>query len=731
MSASGDKPETSGIQLCIRLCRSTLIVLTLLVFAVVSELHAQTDSPPPDTSQALDSTTTDSSAILSGDTLSDTSAIIDSLHIRTGPDSSAIIAERMLDSIDAANQVDTVSAINPFRFNEYAAAMLLGAQREQNKNIGKAFYHDAGDFFRADRSFFTVDYLTTPARHTVSAFGVPGPRVTPIFDGRPLAPLEHLTEQDGQYDFNDIPTSSVSDVYTLTGPVAAFLGGQSGVGGIWLQKLRADGPRSESRLEIQKGPFGYAYTKGMISETLPNGFSYTAALGFRKTEFGSLLANDDASHQFWEIEAPYKRNWRITTSVRLYRRKANIAYKPQSLNRKFNRDRRDRDIVARVERKAGNNNSLGVEFRHQRSESGLDALSSPYSQRLDRIENGFSAIWNHRSSTKMLKVNLSASKEKLEFEVGSNERKLGDASLKALVRLGGDALTEIELPTSAVHPPRILANRSEFQSGLNSSFIFGEIAASGAGGYDVQPRVNLGFVSVAPGRSFTLALGVTPVFPRQYELDLPPEAPVTQSTVGTLEQSGNGSLTPEAQYTATAEARIGSGAKQLTLSITGGKITDGINWRTSPTSSGLLYRPINEDFTFFGATVTKRLALTSWLVWNSSAAIYNSEYDSTAQPAYSPDYNLFSGLALDFYYRPLEIHFSGYGEVTYNGEYFGYDGSLLGKQAVINYRAAFRIKDFTFNYVFENSLNAQFQAREGYDYIGRYSWYWITWNFFN
>ncbi len=708
--------------MCAHMLRlSTLIGVACCACLVTFSANAQPLPVPTDTSTI--STVRDSTN--SGSALSDTAAV------SGAPDSSAIIAARITDSLNAIPPVDTTTALKPFRFGDYAAALLLGAQRRQKRSIDKSYYHDAGDFFRADRSFFTVDYLTTPVRHTVSAFGITGPRVTPIFDGRTLTPLEHMPEQDGLVDFNDIPTASVSDVYTLEGPLAAFLGGESGVAGVWLQKVRADGERAESRLEVQKGPFGYAYTKGIISETLPNGFSYTAALGFRKTSFPGFLANDDANHQFWEIEAPYKKKWRITTSVRLYRRTADLAYKPQSLNLQFDRDRRDRDIIARLERIAGDNTSLAFEYRHQRSESGLKVSNPAYSQRLDRIDNSFSATWNHRGASSMVLLSVRGAREKLEFEQTSNERNHGSVSLKALMRLSGESLADIELPVSAVHPVRETRLREAFQDNLSASYVFGELATTGAGGYAIQPRVSVGFVSVAPSRSLSLALGVTPVFPRQYELDLPAENPVQVSLTESFSQSGNGSLVPEEQYTGSLEARFGAPEKQLIVSVTGGTVVDGINWRTSPTATGLLYRPLNEDFTFAGVTVTQRYPVTGWLSWNGSASYYVSDYDSTAQPAYAPDYNLFSGLALDFYFRPLDMYISGYGEVTYTGEYFGSDGRQLGQQAVVNYRAGFRIKDFTFSYIFENALNTQLQAREQYTYLGRYSWYQITWNFFN
>lgn len=677
--AGAHSPRTvNALRTQSRFWRRVTFACSLCVFFAL-DLHAQIEPEAPD-SASVDSARTDSAFV--GPPAPDTSQL---------PESYLSVTEEL-------------PPIEPFRFNMFAASLLLRKEHSARPQVDRAFYHDAGDFLRADRNFFTVDYQSTPIRHTVSPFGLIGPRTAAIFDGRNLLTLDHLPEQDGLLDFNDVPTASVSDVYTITGPQAAFLGGNSGIAGVWLQKLRARGALAESRLEVQKGLFGYAYTKGMLTEKLENGFAYTAALGYRKADFFTLLSRDDAYHQFWELEAPLKRHWRFTNSLRLYRRSADYLYRPFSSGQDFSRRRRDRDFVSRLEHTPDDRRKFAFEFRHQRSESILEDINV-YKLKTEQVTNTFSLTRDQRFERSMISVSASATRSTLELEPIKNSRNEGALSFRALL-FGVDADDHL------------------------TPSLYGEVGIVGTGGFFVLPRVNVGWTRRSGSIGIDVALGLTPVFPRQYELDLRFESPVTLRGDDDIDQRGNPNLQPERQYTAGAKLSFGDGESNLVLSATGGYIVDGINWRGFAKSpAGREFRPINENVSFAGLTATSNLALTDWLHWVGSGSLYSISYDSIDAPAYTPDYNIFSGLTLDVYLPFLELYLSGYGELALTGPYTGYDTIVLGENPVVSTRISARVKSFRFHYVFENSFNRIYEAREQYLIRGRYSWYWITWDF--
>ncbi|HSG99479.1 MAG TPA: hypothetical protein VLB27_05490, partial [candidate division Zixibacteria bacterium] len=221
---------------------------------------------------------------VSPDSAADSADVDYPVEIVTGDSAQTLFAI----PLEREEEPDSLPRYTPFRFSAALERRLLHHSQSRRDLMQRSFHHDAGDFFRGDRAFFTVDYQATPVRHTVSPYTLPGPRFAAIFNGQPLNPVEHLTEQDAALDFNDVPTASVGDVYMLHGPEAAFLGGASGIAGAWLKKVTPAGEIPESRLEAQKGAYGYAYTKGVITETTASGFSYTAALGYRQAKYNLL-----------------------------------------------------------------------------------------------------------------------------------------------------------------------------------------------------------------------------------------------------------------------------------------------------------------------------------------------------------------------------------------------------------------------------------------------------------
>lgn len=676
---------------------------------------AVADSLLSDSSAAPDTTLIDTSLIDTSliDTMLIDTSLIDTMVIDTTlTDSSAQTPDDSLQILENESTSDSI-VIPPLRFVHLAARSLLSPTRSLRRDLDRSFYHDAADFLRADRTFFTVDYLPTPLRHTVSAFGLPGPRVTPIFDGRPLEISEQLIEQDGLIDFNDVPTASVTDAYAISGPLASFLGGESAVAGVWLEKVRASGPLAESHLEAQKGSFGYAYTKGVFSEQLDNGFAYTAALGYRKTNYLVQSTDDYSYHQFWEVETPLAKRWRVTSSVRLYRRRSDYLYRPATVSRRFDRDRRDLDYLARIERPVDSNKTYTLEYRRQHSESRLDDKISSKSE-IDNLKHTVSLALARRSGRRLLQVKAVGKREEHTVASGSNSRNRGQLSLKVLWgQTEGEAVSP-SLSSAAIY--------------------YGELAAVYVGGYSVLPRLSAGAVSSSVSgtvsRRFSLSISMTPVFPRQYELDHPGEDLLSGLGVDDLRQVGNPNLLAERQHTVAAEFSLAGAKHDLSLSATAGWLQEGINWRsTTLISGGRTFSPLNEDVRFASVALKTHLTLSGWLSWVGSGAYYAIEYDSTPSPAYTPKYNLYTAAYLKKYINALELFLTGQVEMSFVGAYDGYDGSFLGQQPIFGAKFSARIKSFTFHYIFEDALNTVYYAREQYPNIGRYNWYWFTWSF--
>lgn len=636
----------------------------------------------------------------SSDTTSDTT--VDTTR-RVVPDTMAyILLEQM--QLEAERKRDTI--IHALNFNELAVAQLFSQNVNLRPNIDNAFYHDAGDFFTSERGFFTVDYLPTPMRHTVTPYGLNSTNVTPLFDGRPLALLEHLPEQDGLHDYNEVPTAPVTDVYALHGPLSAFFGADNGVAGVYLKKVKPAGYTPESRLEAQKGTFSYAYTKGIIAERTASGFSYLAALGYRKVNYQLVGGrDDDMYHQYWEFSVPLAQKTQVTSSVRLYRRQGDYMYQPQFVAEDFTRHRRDRDITAKLEQSPGKNRTLALEFRHQRNESSLKEEFFSDDYKVDRRQNSITVSHTARTGTFLYTSSASVLRSYFDIADFSYQRDEQSASLRG-----------------------ILANNTD--SADASRLFFGELGLKTITKYRSKARFNLGFHLRGHRSELTLSAGMTPVFPSQYERFLPDEVLFAGGGSADLRQSGTSYLVAENQYTAALALTHRISSLKLQANAVVGKVNDGIRWiRSTTMTTGTFIQPLNEDYDFAALSLRAELPLSAGLLWSGAAGFYNVDYENTPAPTYTPQYNLQTALTFNHYIQRLELYLSGHGELSLPGPYLANDGSQLGRDPVINARLSFRIKRFNFHYMFEDLNSISYAQREQYQHLGRYNWYWVTWDF--
>ncbi|HSG99699.1 MAG TPA: hypothetical protein VLB27_06600, partial [candidate division Zixibacteria bacterium] len=416
--------------------------------------------------------------------------------------------------------------------------------------------------------------------------------------------------------------------------------------------------------------------------------------------------DDNSYHHFWELEAPLSRTVRTVTSLRMYKRDAEFERRPVTVRDIYARHRHDRDLETRFEFAPDSLRTLSLTLFHRRNESAFEQSFS-YRRTLDHLANGAELAYDRAAHGLALRLAARGARHKFRINSAANWRNTGALSARALLHNSADSAAATRLAFA--------------QAGLDYT-----------GGYDPLPRAAVGIISQNANKRIALSAGVTPLFPRQYELDLPFEIISTGAGLAALSQSGAPSLRPERQYTGALEAWFGDTRKSIALVATGGLIANGINWRESADQTGQrFFRPLNEDFTYASAQLNARLTLTNWLAARGSAAVYSVDYDSTANPPYTPDYNLFAALEAQRYFDVVGVDLSGYAEVSFPGSYYGYNGLLYGQQAIVNASATARIKSFAFHFVFEDALNTQYFAREEYFYIGRYTWYWVTWDFLN
>jgi hypothetical protein len=176
---------------------------------------------------------------------------------------------------------------------------------------------------------------------------------------------------------------------------------------------------------------------------------------------------------------------------------------------------------------------------------------------------------------------------------------------------------------------------------------------------------------------------------------------------------------------------LGRPGNELNLSVTGGRVFDGIDWRRFDTL-GLEYaafKPLNHDIEFANLTMVKNLAAGRHLIWSGGGSYGYLRIGDDDNPPYAPDYQLFSSLRLYYFIEKLGLHLYGHGEVFYKGPYNGYNGEQLGENIITNFKLSFRIRKFQFYYVFQNLPDISYKNHEGSAIPGRFDFYGVKWDF--
>ena len=626
----------------------------------------------------------------------------DSLNQSAPPVDSANIGDTLL----SAESIDTADYEKRFYgLDDSLAARFLIGRFNLRQQTERSFKHDAGDFFRSSPAHFIIEDRQTPLRKTVLPFGLPGNRINAILGSRALKPLEHLPEPDNQIDFNDIPTAPANEVYAFEGPLGLAFGGDNALSSLIMVPPRADSGPPESRLVVEKGAFGYANTRAVISQHLKKGRSLKASLEYRKAADDISYASDDAYHQWGELIYPLRKNIRLNLAGRLYRRSGGYVIRPYAGGMGLNRFRRDRDLSAGLEISHSAGEKSSIEFRHQRSESNVNSIGAKYNRNLDVFDNRLALSHDIRVAGLGIKTGIAISQERYYDGAIHNKRHRGLFDMK-------------------------------FLAGDSSRTFLSYMKLEKVGGFNITPTGALIYVRNLPDRYFAVSAGYSTKFPRQYELDLTPRMDrIVDSDSLDYFESGNFSLNPEKQLCGNLTLSLGKVNSDFTLSLAGGKIFDGIDWQRSRFDSGGFvlnsFRTGNEDIVFGNISAVQRITLGENVFWSGGASYRYVEVDKNSTPPYSPDYQGFSCLELYYYLRPLDINLYSYIEAVYSGPYYGFNGTRLGEKPVVNLKLSFQIKRFRFYYIFQDIPSIEYASRENYTIEGRFNSYGFTWEFSN
>ncbi|MBU8933016.1 MAG: hypothetical protein KOO62_03315 [candidate division Zixibacteria bacterium] len=570
-------------------------------------------------------------------------------------------------------------------------------------DLDRSFYHDAGDYFRFDPSFFVLEHQVTPMRKTVQPYGVGGNRLNVLADGHRFEPFEHNPEPDGLVDMNDIPTALDQDVFVLNGPIGQVLGGTSALASLITRPKPPDTYKSESSLLADKGGLGYAFVRGRYSKKHTDGRLVDMSVGYRKAEGPTidLLRASNSYHYYADLFFPLRGGTGLRAWGQLYDRDGPLTVRPDSYGATIKRYKFDRSAnVSLTLDNSTRTSRYEMGYKHLRQGSYLTGISDG---RFDKTGHGAFAQRQWLWCKTIMSVRVDG--DYLEYDDHLNKHD----------HLSGEALLQMGL----------LRDGWRCAASIGSAWVEE---------YDFLPRA-AGVVFREGDKSLVvLSFGYSERAPTMHELYLRFQKSLLYGSGATVYADGGDSLlVPESQLVGSFQYEYGSLDNRISLSVTGGQITDGINWTNELVLDAdgdyKFFTPANGDISFASVTLQPRLQLRDFLTFVGGASYHHVDYKDSDSLAYTPEYQGFSGLELHWFWRDKLMDLFAYGEVVYIGPYDGYDEKGLGETAVINVKLSFALKDYRMHFVFQNLFDNQYRARERLTFPGRFFYYGFTWNF--
>lgn len=568
------------------------------------------------------------------------------------------------------------------------------------EDIDRSFYHDAGDYFRSDPGFFTLEHQVTPMRKTIQPYGLAGDRLAIFSKRQQLLPFEHIVEPDGLMDLNDIPTALDHQVAILPGPVGWLFGGRQAAATLITRPKQLSETEPETSFLVDKGTFGYAYTRGRYSKQFASGKTVDLSVGNRSATGDGVGFRDDAVKQSRaDFYFPLGKNYSLKTGGWLYDSEGSLFVRPDMGGRPVTRNRFNRLGKFSIARQ---NESLTAKYELALTHiAQSSSLGRNYVGRIERTGNTLSLSREWSMGGVMARGEIDGARSEYDNHHDKYQRTEGGAAL-SIARLTGPFRIAVNLRTRYVEDYKFLPA---------ASFM----------------------VSRDSEKSYLmLSAGYSERAPSMHELHLRPQSGTIYGiSINDYADRGNPELGSERMIIGSAQIELGSLASNIGVAATGGKIIDGIDWQNIQNGNQTLFSPINGDVNFATVTASTRYRLANYVHFKGGGSYHYLDYENFADKAYAPELQAFSGTELHLFWSQKLIDLYAYGEMVYVGRYHGYAKPDLGERLVFNAKLSFRMSSFRFHWVIQNSFSEVYDSREDFSFPGQYNYYGFTWDFIN
>lgn len=564
---------------------------------------------------------------------------------------------------------------------------------------------NAAGYVTSLAEYFVMTYHETPLRTTVQPFGLPGRQITVFCGANQMRPYDRVIPADGLTDFDDIATGDLDGARVVEGPIAGAATPDGGLSLLYLKPMAIPQDRARSEFTVERGSYGYAYTRARVARMLSKRLGFFLSTDYRKANsrfIGTDYPADDDSY-YLKTQLLYHAAEKTTCEFSLdgYRRKGGFPVEPDRAGYGFERLRRDYRLIFSVTQHDVKGGQLAGKFEYQKSKSAYSNTTfyRTLTPRFYRTELSYLVPKPGR----LYEILIGGGREKHTIDGLDGKRDYVYASVSGLNDFSGGRLFAIGRWRAAEHEHIAVEGTAGLVRNLSAQ-LKGQLSV----GYlcrwpDVADRI-------APERFGAIGGGVNFLHFTEY---------------------GNPKLTMEKRLAGNAAFEYRRGRMTLSGAITGGTIRDLIYYdRVFDDVTGTEVFPANDRVNFGDLSISASVDTLGPFYGMVSVAARRVDSDRWgSRPPYSPRWQVYGRVGLRHYLAKYKIRVRLFGDLSYTELPLSYGLEELSTGAMIMGGFNLSLKDLTFYYMIHNSLNQIEAQPQGYGYAGWYNSWGFNWKF--
>ncbi|MCP4569348.1 MAG: TonB-dependent receptor [FCB group bacterium] len=565
---------------------------------------------------------------------------------------------------------------------------------------------NAAGFLKSETSYFTETYSEWPFRTTVAPFGLTAGQLNVQAGAYEIRPYDRVIPADGKIDFDDIRTGDIVSARLLEGPLSAFASPGGGLAMLYLEPMPLPEDMARSEFTVERGSYGYAYTRARIGRMFNPDFGLSVTTDYRTADGLNPVADDDMYNLNGRM---IKRQGRKTTFefyLNAYHREGGFPVEPDSGGFTFQRDRRDHHFVASATRQEILGGQLAGIYQLQMGRTDYSRSGNSFYRVIKPRRDIFDAVYTRPQAGAVYEISFRVGREQYDLNQLDESRLFGHTTLAG-----------------------------QFDRFGARWFVFGRTGMAEDDQTIFEGVAGLS-ANLSPQWKTVFSIGLTGRRPDLADLYADERGDVIGSTgslSGFYREHGNPDLEAEKRLTGNASVAYCAERASFSVAFNAGRLDDLIYYdRLYGDNSGLEVFPDNDDGTFADLNISgsfDRLGPFFGLVSLSGRRVDTDRWGD--RPPYSPRWQVYGQLGLRHFVARYKIKLRLFADIAYTEKPLSYKMEELETTALVTAGFNAALKDLTFYYKIDNLLNQFHFQPQGYGYAGwHYSWG-VNWKFFD